>query len=89
MQKKLMAQYNQILDDLPQDVGESVFRDWYGDLTNRNPDIDPGTNVDTSLDERILRQMKARNYSIDQLPVTLKQRLENFMTSSQGASVFR
>jgi membrane protein required for colicin V production len=89
IQKKLKAEYQQMLRELPQQVGQAVFQDWYGDLTNSSTDVDPDTNASTPIEARIKRQLKAANYPETKLPAAMQQRLEDFGMTAEGAGVFR
>jgi len=70
-------------------VGQAVFQDWYGDLTNSSTDVDPDTNASTPIEARIKRQLKAANYPETKLPAAMQQRLEDFGMTAEGAGVFR
>lgn len=89
IQKKLKAEYQQMLRELPQQVGQAVFQDWYGDLTNSQTDVDPETSASTPIEARIKRQLKAANYPENKLPPAMQQRLEDFGMTAEGAGVFR
>lgn len=89
IQKTLKAEYEQILRELPQQVGQAVFTDWYGDLTNSRTDVDPDTSASTPLEARIQRQLKKANFPVERLPEAMQRRLENFGLTSEGAGVFR
>lgn len=89
IQKKLKTEYQQMLRELPQQVGQSVFEDWYGDLTNSQTDVDPDTNASTPIEARIKRQLKAANFPETKLPASMQKRLEDFGMTAEGAGVFR
>ncbi len=90
IQKKLKAEYQQMLRELPQQVGQAVFQDWYGDLTNSPSDLDPDTNANTPIEARIKRQLKAANYPESELKSdALRRRLEDFGMTAEGSGVFR
>jgi uncharacterized membrane protein required for colicin V production len=89
IQKTLKAEYQQVLRELPQQVGQAVFEDWYGDLTNSQTDIDPDTNSTTPVEARIKRQLKAANFPETKLPASMQKRLEDFGMTAEGAGVFR
>ena len=89
IQKKLKAEYTQVLQMLPAEVSRSVLDDWYGDLTNSSTDVDPETDSTTPLDGRIIRQLKAARYAESKLDPELQSRLKQFRLTAEGAGVLR
>lgn len=65
---------------VPDAVALRVLDDWRADLQGTNPDPDSGTSVSASLDERIIRQLKAAGVPLDRLSGALQNRL-----STEGA----
>lgn len=63
------------LAGVPGDVQRRVLEDWHADAMGLNNDPDPGTDVNTRIDERILRQLDRAGISLDRLNVDLKNRL--------------
>lgn len=62
------------LSGVPTAVQQAVIEDWYADL-NLLSDPDPGTDVQTRLDERILRQLERARIPFSNLSFELRQRL--------------
>ena len=60
---------------VPPKVQQAVLEDWYADLKMIQPDPDTGTNINTRLDERILRQLDQARISFGSLSFDLQQRL--------------
>ena len=89
IQKKLKADFTQVLQMLPKQVAEGVMQDWHGDLTNTKSDIDQGTNFETPLDERIIRQLSAARYPESKLAPELQDRLKQFRLTAEGSGVLR
>ena len=89
IQKKLKAEYTQVLQQLPQEVSTAVVKDWYGDLTNSSTDLDPETDSQTPLDGRIIRQLGVVGYSETKLSPALQARLKQFRLTAEAAGVLR
>ena len=60
---------------VPPKVQQAVLEDWYADLKMIQPDPDTGTNINSRLDERILRQLDQARISFGSLSFDLQQRL--------------
>lgn len=65
----------QYLAGIPDAVQQAVLEDWYADVMILRNDPDPGTDVTATVDERILRQMRRLNLSLDQLDQAIRERL--------------
>jgi len=63
------------LSGLPPVVVRRVLEDWHADAFGLARDPDIGTNVDTRLDERIVRQLSRSGVSVEQLDRELRSRL--------------
>ncbi|MEY2727494.1 MAG: hypothetical protein RLZZ458_3361 [Planctomycetota bacterium] len=60
---------------VPSQVTSRVLADWHADALGLSRDPDPGTDVNSRLDERILRQLNRAGISLDQLDAALRLRL--------------
>lgn len=67
------------LAGLPDQIKLNVVKDWYTDLLvyNPNSDPDPETDLSTSFDARILRQLQLNNVPLSSLSNSLRDRLRN------------
>jgi membrane protein required for colicin V production len=63
------------LAGLPADVQRQVLSDWHADTLGHSGDPDPATDVDTRLDERILRQLQKSGIPLNRLDRELRSRL--------------
>ena len=70
----IVAKSKEYLAGLPSDVQRRVLQDWHADAMGLN-DPDPGTDVNTRIDDRIVRQLKRANISLDRLDLNLRTRL--------------
>ncbi|MBC7964391.1 MAG: CvpA family protein [Fuerstia sp.] len=70
----IVAKSKEYLAGLPGDVQRRVLQDWHADAMGLN-DPDPGTDVNTRIDDRIVRQLKRANISLDRLDLNLRTRL--------------
>ncbi|MCA9115682.1 MAG: CvpA family protein [Planctomycetaceae bacterium] len=73
--KVFIEEIESSLAGIPDRVRQGVLRDWHADLLSVDPDPDPQTDVVTSLDARIVRQMKLAGLSIESLNTALRDRL--------------
>ncbi len=89
IQKKLKAEYTQVLQMLPQNVSSAVMEDWYGDLTNSGTDVDPETDSKTPLETRIINQLGVVGYPESKLKPALQTRLKQFRMTAEGSGVLR
>ncbi len=71
----IIAKSKQYLAGLPGDVQRRVVEDWHADAMGLNNDPDPATDVNTRIDDRILRQLNRAGISLDRLGVDLRNRL--------------
>ncbi len=63
------------LAGVPGDVQRRVLEDWHADAMGLNNDPDPGTDVNTRIDDRIRRQLDRAGISVDRLSGDLRKRL--------------
>lgn len=75
----IIAKSKQYLAGVPGDVQRRVLEDWHADAMGLNKDPDPGTDVNTRIDDRILRQLNRANISLDRLDRDLRTRLSQAM----------
>ncbi|MDA1231973.1 MAG: CvpA family protein [Planctomycetota bacterium] len=71
----IITKSKQYLAGVPNDVQRRVLEDWHADAMGLNSDPDPGTDVNTRIDDRILRQLKLARISVDDLDRELRTRL--------------
>ena len=71
----IIAKSKQYLAGVPADVQRRVLEDWHADAMGLNNDPDPATDVNTRIDDRILRQLNRAGISLDRLSVDLRNRL--------------
>jgi len=71
----IVSRSRDYLTGVPPTVIRRVLEDWHADAMGLNRDPDPGTDVNTLLDDRILRQLNRAGISLDQLDRTLRTRL--------------
>ena len=69
------AKSRQYLAGVPSDVQRRVLEDWHADAMGLNNDPDPATDVNTRIDDRIVRQLDRANISLDRLDRNLRTRL--------------
>lgn len=60
---------------LPEAISLAVLEDWRADLTGAQPDPDPNTNRQTSVDQRIISQLTIQRVPVYQLSDAMQQRL--------------
>lgn len=65
---------NQTLAGLPEAISVAALRDWSADLLGEG-DPDPQTDVSTSLEERVRRQLRRAGVDEQELPAELRKRL--------------
>ena len=63
----IIAKSKEYLAGVPSDVQRRVLEDWHADAMGLNVDPDPGTDVNTRIDDRILRQLNRAGVSLDRL----------------------
>ena len=71
----IIAKSKQYLAGVPNDVQRRVLQDWHADAMGLNNDPDPGTDVNTRIDHRIVRQLNLADISLDRLDRDLRTRL--------------
>jgi len=74
-QQAIMEEVVYSLHGVPDEVTVAVLEDWHADLSGSGPDPDPSTDMTTSLDSRIARQVSAAGVSINSLSSDLQRRL--------------
>jgi len=75
----IIAKSRQYLAGVPSDVQRRVLQDWHADAMGLNNDPDPGTDVNTRIDVRIVRQLNRADISLDRLDRDLRTRLSQAM----------
>ena len=71
----IITKSKQYLAGVPGDVQRQVLEDWHADAMGLNRDPDPGTDVNTRIDDRILRQLNHAGIALDRLDRDLRNRL--------------
>jgi membrane protein required for colicin V production len=74
--QQLQRQVTTMLDGVPATLARQALADWRSDLYGTLPDPDPGTDIDTPLEERILRQLSKARLSLQDLPHGVQSRLQ-------------
>ena len=69
------AEARKFLTFVPEQVQRGVLEDWYADVMQFQNDPDPGTTGNTSIRERVLRQLDRSGVSMEKLDQTLRVRL--------------
>lgn len=78
------SQIEQFLGMLPKRVYAGVLEDWHADIWSLT-DPDPKTTGQSTLEQRILRQMELAGISIDQLAPAMQQRLRAAASPPAGS----
>jgi membrane protein required for colicin V production len=76
---EIIIKSKQYLAGVPSDIQRRVLEDWHADAMGLNRDPDPGTDVNTRIDDRILRQLNQAGVSLDRLDLELRTRLNQAM----------
>jgi hypothetical protein len=78
-QKAIITEVENSLSGLPDEIKLAVVKDWYADLLIYDPNADPDkeTDLNTSFDGRILRQLSQKRVPLSSLSTVLKERLQN------------
>lgn len=76
------ANTKRYLAGVPSLVQRRVLQDWHADAIGLNSDPDPSTDVNTRLDDRIVRQLSKAGISLDRLDRDLRNRLSEAVDSS-------
>ena len=71
----IIAKSKQYLAGVPSDVQRRVLEDWHADAMGLYNDPDPGTDVNTRIDDRIMRQLSRAGVSLERLEGELRTRL--------------
>ena len=71
----IISKSKQYLAGVPSDVQRRVLEDWHADAMGLNRDPDPATDVNTRIDDRILRQLNRAGISLERLNAELRTRL--------------
>ncbi len=75
----IAANTKKYLAGVPASVQRRVLEDWHADALGLNDDPDPTTDVNTRLDDRILRQLSRSGISLNNLDRSLRDRLSESM----------
>lgn len=70
------------LAGVPGVVQRRVLEDWHADAIGLNSDPDPSTDVNTRLDDRIVRQLSRAGISMERLDRDLRNRLSDAVDTS-------
>lgn len=73
--QQIVSRTRQFLSGLPEQVQRQVLEDWHADVMLLQNDPDPSTDVNTRLDERIVRQLGRSGIALDRLDRELRTRL--------------
>jgi|GEM_PF-296367 len=76
VQDDIRVEIEYSLEGLPDEVAYRVLADWHSDLWATDPDPDPATDLATSLDRRILRQLDRAGVPRRSLSAGLRERLD-------------
>lgn len=78
-QNTIITEVENSLSGLPDEIQLAVVKDWYADLLIYDPNADPdkGTDLNTSFDSRILRQLTQKKVPLSSLGTALQERLRN------------
>ncbi len=79
-QAAIVEEIEAVMTGIPDQVVLAVLRDWRADFSDRDPDPDPQTDVATSLDARIVRQMEISGVPLTSLSRGLQDRLRESLT---------
>ncbi len=71
----IISRARQYFAGVPREVQRQVLDDWHADAMGLNTDPDPSTDVNTTLDQRILRQLQKSGISLKGLAPELRIRL--------------
>jgi uncharacterized membrane protein required for colicin V production len=80
----VMANTKRYLAGVPSVVQRRVLEDWHADAIGLNSDPDPSTDVNTRLDDRIVRQLSKAGISMDRLDRDLRNRLSDAVDTSSS-----
>jgi uncharacterized membrane protein required for colicin V production len=78
IQIRLQSELRGLMSGIPDNVAVAVLKDWKADLSNdRANDPDRATDINTSVEQRILQQMTRNGVRLDQLDPALRERLSS------------
>ena len=78
IQDRLQQEAESLLSQVPEQVRTGVLEDWWHDATRqKGQDPDPQTRSDTTLEQRIMRQMERAGLTLRNLAPQLQDRLQN------------
>jgi len=80
----VMANTKRYLAGVPSVVQRRVLEDWHADAIGLNSDPDPSTDVNTRLDDRIVRQLSKAGISMERLDRDLRNRLSDAVDTSNS-----
>ena len=75
----IIVKSKQYLAGVPADIQRRVLEDWHSDAMGLYNDPDPGTDINTRIDDRIVRQLNRAGVSLDRLDSELRTRLSEAM----------
>jgi hypothetical protein len=78
------ANTKRYLAGVPSLVQRRVLEDWHADAIGLNSDPDPSTDVNTRLDDRIVRQLVKAGVSMERLDRDLRNRLSDAVDTSNN-----
>ena len=76
-QKDLIEEFEEDLSGIPDQVVMAVLKDWRADLLLTGGDPDPKTDVTTSLDKRVLRQLELQKVPLNSLGSAIQDRMQS------------
>jgi membrane protein required for colicin V production len=76
-----VAEFERLMSGLPDAVKAAVVEDWYTDIfyPSRERDPDPQTDISTTLDERIVRELERGGVPLSTLSSALRDRLQGLL----------
>ncbi|MCY2963037.1 MAG: hypothetical protein NT069_05180, partial [Planctomycetota bacterium] len=73
---RLQVEIGDMLDGVPATIARQALADWRADLYGTTPDPDSATDAETSLRQRIVRQLDKARVSMGDLPTAVRDRLK-------------
>jgi membrane protein required for colicin V production len=74
IQANTVSEIQESLRGVPSQVANAVLEDWHADLVGAS-DPDPNTDLSSTLEQRITRQLNRAGLSVEQLPAAMRERL--------------
>jgi len=74
IQANTVTEIQKSLRGVPSQVANAVLEDWHADLVGAS-DPDPNTDLSSTLEQRITRQLNRAGLSVEQLPAAMRERL--------------